>query len=331
LANVSSSCRADRGGEIEMQVQVKSNLQQLYYRTPQGLNLSFRRWSGSSTPQLLLLHGFGDNALVWHHFASSLDDSCCPLALDLRGHGHSEWDPRGTYALSDFVADVASVLQELCPAPVVLIGHSLGAQIAIHVAAACRERIRAVVLVDVALKPTELSAGHVRNKFRERLRVYESVADYVALLRQQLPLAQEPLLNVLAEGALRVKENGQYEERCDPMLVNRDDSVNVPVMRAALKQIARPILLVRGAGSAVLSPAAAREVLTELPQSRMNVVATAGHAVMLDNPEGFCAAARPYVLRFSSVPLCEAAAELLPHPDETVRELLEASGQREKP
>ena len=281
-------------------------------------------------PRLLLLHGFGDNSLVWQHFASTLDD-CCTLAIDLRGHGLSEWDPQGTYALTDFVADVVHVLEDLCPEPVVLVGHSLGAQIAIHVAAACRERIRAVVLVDVALRPSEASAGHVRRKLRERQRMYESEAHYVDLLREQLPLAQEQLLNVLAEGALRANASGHYEERCDSMLVNRDDSVNVPVMRAALKQIARPILLVRGAGSAVLSREAAREVLAELPQSRMNVVATSGHSVMLDNPAGFAAAVKPYVLRFSSAPPGEVTAEFSPHPGDRVGELLEASSQREKP
>lgn len=312
-------------------MQVKPNHRQLSYRTPGGLSLSLRMWSGCGPPQQLLLHGFGDNALVWQHFASTLNDSCRSLAIDLRGHGHSDWDSMGTYALSDFVADVVSVLEELCPVPVVLVGHSLGAQIAIRAAAACRERIRAVVLVDVALRPSELSAVHVRRKFRERQRVYESAAHYVALLREQLPLAREQLLEVLAEGALRVNEGGHCEERCDPKLVNRDDSIDTQAMRAALKQIARPILFVRGAGSAVLSRAAAREVLAELPQSRISVVDTAGHTVMLDNPEGFCAAVRPYVLRFSSGPRCEAAAGLSPYPDGGVRGLPETSSQRETP
>lgn len=308
---------------------MKPNHRQLYYRTPGGLSLSFRMWSGVGPPQLLLVHGFGDNSLVWHHFASTLDDSCCPLAIDLRGHSHSEWDSSGTYELSDFVADVVNVLDELCPAPLVLVGHSLGAQIAIRAAVARRERIRAVVLVDVALKPNELASDYVRGKFLERQRVYESAAHYLALLRKQLPLAQEQVLRVLAEGALRVNQDGLCEERCDPRLVNMDDTIDAPAILAALKRIARPILFVRGAGSAVLSLASAREVLAELPQSRMSVVTTAGHAVMLDNPEGFCAAVKPYVLKILSGPLCEATAGLSPYTGGGVQGLSEASSQRE--
>jgi esterase len=292
---------------------MKPNPRQLYYRTPRGLKLSFRVWNDGPAPHVLSVHGFGDNSLVWHHFASGLDNSCCVLAIDLRGHGHSEWDCTGTYAIPDFVADVVNVLDDLCPSPVVLVGHSLGAQVAIHAAAARPAHIRAAVLVDVGLKANELSSGYVRRKFRERCRVYESVSHYVGLLREQLPLAQLQLLEVLAEGALRPNSAGRYEERCDPTLVNMDDSVDTHAMLDALKRIARPILFVRGAGSAVLSRATAHKLLEELPQSRVSAVATAGHTVMLDNPEGFCAVVKPYVLRFSSRPLSEAAAGLSPY------------------
>lgn len=293
---------------------MKLNDLQFFYRTPRGLNLNVRVWNDHGAPHLLLLHGFGDNSLVWHHFASALDESCCALAIDLRGHGHSERNATGTYAIPDFAADVVNVLEDLCPEPVVLVGHSLGGQVAIHAAAARRERIRAVVLVDVALKPNELSGGYVRRKFRERCRVHESVADYIDLLRGQLPLARRPLLEVLAEGALRMSGPGRYEERCDPMLVNMDDSIDTQLL-PALKRIERPILFVRGAGSAVLSRATASDLLAELPQSRISTVATAGHAVMLDNPEGFCAAVKPYVLRFSFGPLRDAAAPPSAHSD----------------
>ncbi|MBZ5521511.1 MAG: alpha/beta hydrolase [Acidobacteriia bacterium] len=312
-------------------MQTKANHQQLHHRTPDGLNLSLRMWGGHGPPQFLLLHGYGDNALVWDHFASALGDSCCPLAMDLRGHGHSEWDPRGIYALPDFVADAVNVLDELCPAPVVLVGHSLGAQIAMRAAAARRERIRAVVLVDVALRANEASGAQVHRKFRERQRVYDSAAQYIAFLRGQLPLARVQLLNVLAEGALRVREDGHCEERCDPMLANMDDSIDRLAIMVALKQIARPILFVRGAGSAVLSRATAREVLTELAQSRVSTVAAAGHTVMLDNPDGFSAAVMQYIGKFSSELMCDADADRWSRPDRQVRELLEPSNRKETP
>lgn len=304
------------------------NPRPFYSHTPDGLRLSLRAWCGGP-PQVLLVHGFGDNALVWRHFASSLEDARCAIALDLRGHGHSDWDPTRTYALSAFVGDVVHVLETLCPAPVVLVGHSLGAQVAVRAATACRERIRAVVLVDLALRPNGHSASHVRRKFRERHGVYESVAEYVLRLHEQLPLARKELLEVLAEGALCIGEDGRCEERCDPLLVNADDAIDAGAMLATLKQIAHPILIVRGAGSAVLSRAAARELLAELPQSRLTAVDSAGHTVMLDNPEGFAAVVKPYVLRLSSGSLPRAGGKSAPHPPSGVRERLEASGQRD--
>jgi pimeloyl-ACP methyl ester carboxylesterase len=272
------------------------------------LNLSLRRWGAEQTPDVLLVHGFGDNALVWDRFASALAGRYSLLAIDLRGHGQSSWDPAGTYALADHVADVVQVLEHTCLAPVVLVGHSLGAHIAVRAAAARRNLVSALVAVDCALWPNRLSAGHVRRKFRERQRDYESVAEYVSVLQEQLPLAQPELLMTLAEGALRVNDAGRCEERSDPLLVNMDDTIDTEATIDAFRQVGRPILLVRGEGSAVLSRAAAVDLLSRVPQSRVGVVASAGHTVMLDNPQGFCAVARSYVLRFCARQLGESVA-----------------------
>lgn len=278
---------------------VTPNHRQIYCATPGGLRLSLRIW-GCGPPQLLLVHGFGDNALVWQHFVSTFSEELSAVAIDLRGHGDSDWDPAGVYAPSDMVADLVHVIDELCSNTLVIVGHSLGAQVGIHAAAARRSLISAAVLVDLAIQPSELSFQYVRGKFRERLREHATVADYVALLHQQLPLAREELLLLLAEGALRANADGRFDVRCDPLLGQMDDSVDALSMLASLRQLERPILFVRGAGSAVLSHATALELLAQLPQSRLTAVPTAGHAVMLDNPDGFSTAVRPYVLRFSS-------------------------------
>jgi pimeloyl-ACP methyl ester carboxylesterase len=111
------------------------------------------------------------------------------------------------------------------------------------------------------------------------------------------------LLEKVADRALRQRMDGLFELSGDPMLVDADDSVDARATLAVLKQIKRPVLFVRGEGSAILSRAAARELLAEVPQSRMSVVSRAGHAVMLDNPEGFCAAVEPFVLRVLSPPV----------------------------
>lgn len=284
------------------------NIRQSYCRTSDGLSLSVRTWGAQGAPDVLLVHGFGDNALVWEHFASALAEHCSLLAVDLRGHGHSSWDPAGVYALADLTADVLHVLEQMCPEPVVLIGHSLGGHVAVRVAAARRNLIRALVAVDCALRPNELSAGHVRRKFRERRGAYRSIAEYTAALQEQLPLAQPEQLATLAAGALRMNDAGLYEERSDPLLVNMDETIDTAATIAAFRQVGRPILLVRGEGSAILSRAAARDLLEQAPQSRTQGVAFAGHTVMLDNPEGFRNVVQPYVLRFCARQFGESAS-----------------------
>lgn len=273
------------------------------HSTPDGLTLSTRAW-GRGRPQILLVHGFGDNALVWDHFAGALADQYGLLAVDLRGHGASVWDPTGIYALQDFVVDVRRVLEQFHGGRTLLVGHSLGAQIVIRLAAACWQSICGLVVVDLPFKDNPRSAAHIRQQVAERQRhAYAAPAQYVTVLRGQLPLAHPALLEKLADRALRERVDGLFELSGDPMLVNLDDSVDEQTTLSLLKQIKRPILFVRGEGSAILSRGAARELLAEVPQSRMSVVSRAGHAVMLDNPEGFRDAVKPFVLRVLSPPV----------------------------
>src|SRR5262249_30902965 len=64
-----------------------------------------------------------------------------------------------------------------------------------------------------------------------------------------------------------------------------------------VRQIRCPALLVRGAKSAILTPEAAARFVRELPGCALAEVPGAGHSVMGDNPSGFLAAVRPFLLR----------------------------------
>ncbi|MGH8260245.1 MAG: alpha/beta fold hydrolase, partial [Steroidobacteraceae bacterium] len=72
----------------------------------------------------------------------------CSVAMDLRGHGDSGWDPLHRYAAPSYALDVGCVLDSLGTRDVVLVGHSLGGAVAILTAAAIPHRVRAVVLIE---------------------------------------------------------------------------------------------------------------------------------------------------------------------------------------
>lgn len=121
--------------------------------------------------KLVLVHGFLDNAKAWQPLADALEAAghAC-VALDLAGAGARQAEA-GPYTLARGVDDVLRLVGN---EQVVLIGHSMGAQIAELAAAQLGEQVAALVLVT----PTPLAGNALPEEVRNMLR--ESGADVTA-------------------------------------------------------------------------------------------------------------------------------------------------------
>ena len=104
------------------------------------------RW-GDSEPEVVFLHGGGQNAHTWDTVALALGRPA--LAIDLPGHGHSYRRSDRDYGPWANAAVVATVMQVLAPNADVVVGMSLGGATLLHLAAAHPELCRRVVVVDV--------------------------------------------------------------------------------------------------------------------------------------------------------------------------------------
>ena len=100
-------------------------------------------------PDVLALHGLTGHGQRWERIAAVQTPGSRVLAPDLRGHGRSTWNP--PWGIADHVADLVGLLRAEAPEPVVLIGHSYGAGIAVHLARAAPESVRALILLDPAM------------------------------------------------------------------------------------------------------------------------------------------------------------------------------------
>src|SRR4051812_32091543 len=94
-----------------------------------GVRLNVRDWEGCE-PVCVLIHGLADGCFVWNEFANEVSAFCRVLAIDLRGHGSSDWDAKRDYGLDDYVADVEYIVRHLRLQRFMLVGHSLGGDIA---------------------------------------------------------------------------------------------------------------------------------------------------------------------------------------------------------
>ncbi|MCK9193117.1 MAG: lysophospholipase, partial [Nevskia sp.] len=93
-----------------------------------------RRWGDADGAKLVLLHGWLDVSASFQELVAALiggqTQSWQVLAPDLRGFGYTEWPQEG-YWFQDYLGDLDGLLDHYVPnEPVVLVGHSMGAQIA---------------------------------------------------------------------------------------------------------------------------------------------------------------------------------------------------------
>src|SRR5207244_4822582 len=121
-------------------------------------------------PPVLALHGLGVAGNIWQSFARRLLPHLAAVAPDLRGHGQSDAPPSG-YAPTDYANDLLQLiqteLQDHGPAPVPVIGHSLGALVAMSTAELRPDLVSWLVLLDPPLDP-DLPNSEVPSVYRLR-------------------------------------------------------------------------------------------------------------------------------------------------------------------
>ncbi|WP_433777209.1 alpha/beta fold hydrolase [Microbacterium sp. gxy059] len=102
---------------------------------------------GDDPARTVLLHGAGLNAHTWDRTVIALDAPA--IAVDLPGHGESDWRGDADYSPALLAADVIAAIEAWADAPVVLVGQSLGGLTALHVAASRPDLVRALTIVDI--------------------------------------------------------------------------------------------------------------------------------------------------------------------------------------
>jgi pimeloyl-ACP methyl ester carboxylesterase len=252
---------------------------------PDGDTLAYRIAPSATLPSagtIVLLHGLASNLTRWSEFVeqTSLTQHWDVLRVDLRGHGGSE--TRRGLSLERWCGDLAALLDREQRKDVLLIGHSLGAQVALHFAARYPARTRALVLID----PVFRQALHGKWRLLARAApLFRFAAWCIRLLnalglrRRSIPLLDLRELDTMARRALLTKESEQefirrYSSTRADLRTFRtahylQEMVAMfrPVPEPA--EIRVPVLVLLSAGGTFAAPAAMKDVAQRFPQGRI--------------------------------------------------------------
>jgi pimeloyl-ACP methyl ester carboxylesterase len=278
-----------------------------HYFYSQRLKLHYLDWGSADKAALLLIHGGRDHARNWDWVAQELRRDYHIIAPDLRGHGDSQWAIGGSYAMVDYVLDVAQLLNALRIFPITIIGHSLGGAIALQYSGVYPDRVRKLVAIEglgpppgmIRERPAhermtewimEMQALAQRHPHR-----YKSLDEAVARMRDANPHLSPDQARHLTVHACYRDEDGTYLWKFDnyvraasPYLFNLQDASEI------WRHITCPVLLVRGTESWASDPEEDGRA-TAFRNYKVVNIEKAGHWVHHDQLDVFLQAVRDFL------------------------------------
>jgi pimeloyl-ACP methyl ester carboxylesterase len=201
------------------------------FTTSAGHRLNVASWEGDGPP-VVLLHGVTRRWQDWLSIVPFLTPRWQVHALDFRGHGASDRTPGG-YRVADYVPDVIDFLRDEIQEPAIVIGHSLGGNVAASVAAVASELVKGVVLED---PPLEMAGNRINETpFLETFRVFIQHAG------SDRPVSE--IANVMAESVVKLPNLAEPKR-----LGALRDTVSLRSSAAGLKRLDREVLEIPIAG-----------------------------------------------------------------------------------
>lgn len=245
--------------------------------------------AGGPGPQWMFIHGLGDNGRVWDDIVRRVSLGRAAASVDLRGHGDSDWASHGDYQRERYVADVCRIIRTLNFDRVILVGHSLGGEIALHIAASYPGLVVGLALMDFSPEPDSAGLAAIRSALRARLGRFADADAFEDLLRHQYPLVPADIVRRVAEHSIRDADDKFVTAKFDPAVVpEQDERAEAWSSRLRLWELLAallcPVLIVRGVASSILTNAVARKMASVVgDKAHLVVVPAAGHAVVLEN------------------------------------------------
>jgi pimeloyl-ACP methyl ester carboxylesterase len=268
--------------------------------TSAGMALSMIRW-GDAPPEVVLLHGGGQNAHTWDSVVVATGRPA--LAIDLPAHGHSDRRNDGNYGPWANALAVGEVIERLAPDAEAVVGMSLGGATVIRLAGSRPDIVRRAVIIDVSPAVNEPGRAMTPEQRGTVALVggaqsYDSFEEVFALTLSMSPLRTP-------EGVRRGVRHNTYRRADGRWLWRHDlhsggkgsgdrhdtvpDWIDFTPLWDDVSASVAPMMLVLGSESVFVLPQDVEEFRRRKPTVRVETVLRSGHAVQSDQPAALVA------------------------------------------
>ena len=278
----------------------------------QRLKLRYVEWGKSDGPTLLLVHGQRDHSRNWDWVAQDLAKDYRIIAPDLRGHGDSDWAIGSSYAMRDYIADIAQLVNQTTAddEKISIICHSFGGAIALRYAGVFPDKLNHIIAIEglgppqAMIKAMRGSTVHgglsawisaLQNAASRTPKKYASLDDAIARMQDENShLSYEQAKHLSVHGLIR-NEDGTYTWKFDnylrvvtPLSMTREDS------KTLFERISCPVLLLRG-GKSWADPLENDERVKYFSNVETHTIEDAGHWLHHDQLDEFLAVSRKFL------------------------------------
>ena len=240
-----------------------------------GLELAGTAYGDPAAPPVLFFHGGGQSRNAWMGSARTVSEAgYYGITFDLRGHGDSDWAADGNYLLDAFGRDVENLISAF-DQPVTLVGASRGGQAALVGGSRHPDRVRLIMLADVAPMMRDDGVDGIRAFFAEGeagFATLDEAADSLSRHLNQLRMDDASRLG----RAMRKDDAGRWHWRWDPATGKRE-FLHPPsegeALLAAAARVKSPIILVKAELSHLLTNESVERFQQLAPQLEPAVLA----------------------------------------------------------
>ena len=262
--------------------------------TVNGLRLHYLDWGSPGKQPFIMLHGIGRIAHSFDHIAPRFNQDYHVIAIDMRGHGDSEWSPEGAYLVEDYVRDLAAFIEQLNLRSVVLLGNSTGGRVVQVYAGMHPERMAKLVVEDVGPERTNEIATGFATRVQQEENGWASEDELVASLMRGGGRVSEELQRNYAHFGSKRRADGRIVWKRDPNLVK--GFIPTELWEQVLK-IRCPSIYILGGASTIVPERTQQKLQENLPAVQIVTMPKLGHYPHQEAPEDYIRIVQTFLAR----------------------------------